>query len=474
MAYTRGAAATYNAWAALGNIGWDWTNVFPYFKKSTQFHPPFANQSEVVFDISAYENPSGGPLQISYGGYVEPISIYFSQGLANVSGANLENHDINAGFPLGQAYLPLTVNPEHMTRSSSAASFLAVAANRPNLQVITSALATRLLFAPTKHAGATPVVAGVEYSDVNGNLQHVTAEREVILSAGTFGSSQLLMVSGIGPAKELQAQNIPVVVHNEAIGQNMWDHIFFGPVYEVTDKITTFSQFNANKTLFLQDMMQYRNNMGELSGAISSMSGYERVPSEVLAKIPGGDQLEALDPTWPHIQLEIIAGGGPPTREPGNFVAPAAVLLYPFSKGFVSLVSNSTKDKVIVQPNWLSSETDRQVAIWAFKQVREVMLSQTLAPVVIREAFPGLQAQSDNDILTAIQTVAHPIYQVSGTCAMRARSDNGVVDSQLRVYGVRKLRVVDASIMPIIASGNTMAPTYMIAEKGADMIKEAQ
>ncbi|KAF9567995.1 alcohol oxidase [Agrocybe pediades] len=474
MAYTRGAAAGYDAWAKLGNPGWDWKGVFPYFKKSTHFTPPFKNQSEVVFDITAYENPTGGPLELSYGGYIEPISIYFSQGLANTSGPNLQEGEINDGFPMGQAYLPLTVDPTHMTRSSSSASFLAVAAQRKNLQVITSALATRLLFAPTTPANPTPVVTGVEYSDVNGKLQQATATREVVLSAGTFGSPQLLMVSGIGPKKDLTAQNIPIRVQNEAVGQNMWDHLFFGPIYEVTENITTFNQFNANQTLFLKYLMQWRNNQGELSGAISSMSAYERIPSDVLANIPGGDQLEALDPTWPHIQLEVIAGGGPPTPQPGNFVAPAAVLLYPFSKGFVSLTSNSTKDKVIVQPNWLSSETDRQAAIWAFKQVREVMLSETLAPIVIREAFPGLQAQSDADILTAIQTVAHPIYQASGTCAMRQLSDEGVVDPTLKVYGVKNLRVIDASIMPIIPSANTMAPTYMIAEKGADLIKADQ
>jgi len=469
MAYTRGAGVTYDAWAKLGNPGWDWNSVYPFFKKSTHFNPPFQNQSEVVFDINAYSS-TGGPLEISYGGYIEPISIYFSQGLANSSGPNLQETEINNGFPIGQSYLPLTVNPEHMTRSSSAQSFLAAAASRPNIQVITSALATRLLFAPTKQ-GDTPVVTGVEYSDVNGNLQEVTATKEVVLSAGAFGSPQLLMVSGIGPATELAAHNIPVVVDLEAVGQNMWDHLFYGPFYEVTPNITTFSQFNSNETLFLEDLIQYKNNQGELSGAISSMSAYQRVPSDVLKTIPGGEKLEALDPTWPHIQYEVIAGGSPPTPETGNFVAPAAVLLYPFSKGFVSLASNSTKDKVIVQPNWLSSETDRQLAIWSFKQVREVMLSETLAPIVIREAYPGLQAQSDADILTAIQNVAHPIYQASGTCAMRPRNDNGVVDPCLRVYGVKNVRVVDASILPIITSCNTMAPTYMIGEKGADLIK---
>ena len=273
--------------------------------QSTHFTPPFKNESEVVYNIDAYSNPTGGPLEISYGDYIEPISIYFSEGFANASGPNLKETEINDGFPMGQAYLPLTVNPKNMTRSSSAQSFLAAAEGRPNIQVITSALATRLLFAPTKE-GATPVVTGVEYSDVNGNLQEVTATKEVVLSAGAFGSPQLLMVSGIGPAKELAAQNIPVRVDLEAVGQNMWDHLFFGPFYEVTPNITTFTQFNTNETLFLQDMMQYKNNQGELTGAISSMSAYQRVPSDVLKTITGGEQLEALDPSWPHIQYEVI------------------------------------------------------------------------------------------------------------------------------------------------------------------------
>jgi len=282
------------------------------------------------------------------------------------------------------------------------------------------------------------------------------------------------MVSGIGPADELSQFDIPVLVDLPGVGQNLTDHLFFGPIYQVTDNITTYNQFNANETLFLEYMMQYKNNQGELSGAISSMSGYQRIPDDVLATFPEGAELSALDASWPHVQYEVIASGATTPPTPGNFVSPGAVILYPFSKGYVSLVSNSTKDKAIVQPNWLQSETDRQVAIWAFRQVREVMLSETLAPVVIAEAFPGLDAQSDAEILEAIQTVAHPIYQATGTCGMRNREEAGVVDAELRVYGVNGLRVVDASITPIIPSGNTMAPTYMIAEKGADLIKAAQ
>ncbi|KIK51446.1 hypothetical protein GYMLUDRAFT_64819 [Collybiopsis luxurians FD-317 M1] len=472
MAYTRGAGVTYDAWAKLGNNGWDWNGVYPYFKKSTHFTPPNANQSEVVYDASAYSNSSGSPLQISYGNYIEPISVYFSEGLANTSITGLQEVEINDGTSIGQSYLPLTVDPTHDTRSSSATSFLAAAINRPNLKVITSALATRILFSQSY---GTPTATGVQYIDTTTNKTNtVSANKEVILSAGAFGSPQLLMVSGIGPSSELTAHKIPVLVDLPGVGQNMTDHLFFAPIYEVTPNITTYNQFATNQSLYLQYLMQFKNNQGELTGAISSMSGYQRVPNSVLQSITGGQQLSALDPEWPHIQYEVIAFGTPPSGAAGNFVSPGAVLLYPFSRGYIQLVSNSTLDKPIVQPNWLQSETDQQLAVWAFKQVREVMLSKTLAPVVIDEAFPGLQVQSDADILHVIQSVGHPIYQATGTCGMKSRKDGGVVDSQLRVYGVNGLRVVDASITPIIPSGNTMAPTYMIAEKGADLVKAAQ
>ncbi|TFK36191.1 hypothetical protein BDQ12DRAFT_686983 [Crucibulum laeve] len=469
MAYTRGAATTYDSWAALGNHGWDWNGVYPYFKKSVNFTAPAADQSFIVYDEAAYSNPTGGPLHLSYGGYIEPISIYFTEGLANTSGLNLQPGEINDGFPLGQAYLPVTVNPTHMTRDSSSTSFLSVASSRSNLQVITSALATRLLFDPNQNT----TVTGVEYRDATGALQTVSANKEVVLSAGAFGSPQLLMVSGIGPAAQLSSFNIPVRADLKGVGQNMTDHLFFGPVYEVTDNITTFNQFGNNATLYNEYLQQYQQNKGELTGVISSMSGYQRIDDSILAGL-GAQALSALDPTWPHIQYEIIASGSTPVPRPGNFVSTAAVLLYPFSRGAVTLNSNSTSDKVTIQPNWLESPIDQKVAIWAFKQVREVMLSQTLAPIVLNEAFPGLQAQTDAEILTAIQTIAHPIYQASGTCGMKALADGGVVDSNLRVYGIQNLRVADASIFPIIPSANTMAPTYMVAEKAADLIKASQ
>ncbi|KAK7035464.1 hypothetical protein VNI00_011757 [Paramarasmius palmivorus] len=467
MAYTRGCAAGYNAWEALGNEGWGWdSGVFDYFKKSTNFTPPNESQSYIVYNQSAYDDPKGGPLHISYGGYVEPISMYFNDGMTSALG--LEPTDINDGYPIGTAYLACTINPDDQYRDSSVTSFLAQASGRSNLEVVTSALVTRLLF----DSQSNTTVSGVEWRDASNTTHTVNASKEVVLSAGAFGSPQLLMVSGIGAAAQLEALKIPVRVDLPGVGQNLMDHLFFGPV---TDNITTYAQFATNKTRYDQLLNQWeQSGTGELAGAISSMSSYERIPDDVLSGFEEGATLAGLDPSWPHIQYEVIAYATTNPPSPGNLIAPAGVILYPFSRGNVTIISDSVDDKVIVQPNWLAEETDRQVAIYAYRQIRKVMASETLAPIVVKEAYPGLDAQSDEEILEAIQAVAHPIYQASGTCAMKALDQGGVVDSNLRVYGVQNLRVVDASIFPLMPSANTMAPTYMVAEKGSDLIKGIQ
>lgn len=470
MAYTRGAAAPYDQWAAIGNEGWDWNSVLPYFKKSIQFTPPEANQSYIPYDASQYAGE--GPLQVSFGHYIEPISIYFATALTNKTGPNLTMKETNDGSPIGVGYLATTINPKNANRDSSWTSFGLTASSRSNFHVQTHTLATRILF---ENSSSGDLVAnGVEYRDNSGAIQVAYADKEVILTAGAFGSPQLLMVSGIGPASQLQGNGIDVKVDLPGVGQNLLDHLFFGPVYEVIDNITTANQFNANASLYAEYLREWKTEgEGELAGAISSMSAWERVPDDVLDSI-GAQELKNLRSDWNHIQLEVIASGSVPSGKAGNYVSPAAVISYPFSKGNVTIVSNSTTVKPIVQPNWLSSEIDQKVAIWAFRQVREVMLSETMAPIVLGEAYPGLDKTSDEDILAAIQAVAHPIYQASGTCAMKAQSDGGVVNSKLVVYGTKNVRVADASIFPIITSANTMAPVYMVAEKAADLIKADQ
>ncbi|KDQ51283.1 aryl-alcohol oxidase, partial [Jaapia argillacea MUCL 33604] len=470
MAYTRGSAAPFDKWAEIGNAGWDWEGVYPYFKKSCHFTPPLANQSFIAYDQSAYDYPGGGPLQVTYGHYIEPASIYFSEALANTSGLNLQEKESNDGSPIGQSYLATTVNPKNENRDSSWTSFGLQAASRPNFHYLTHALATRLLFNPTAASSAPLVVSGVEYRDKTGATKVVYANKEVVLAAGAFGSPQLLMVSGIGPADQLAANNIPLRVSLPGVGQNMTDHLFFGPVYEVISNITSAVQFLNNATKYADYLNQWETyGEGEFAGAISSMSTWERLPDEFLESI-GAQELIDLREDWNHVQLEIIASGAVPGKT-GNFVTPGAVISYPFSRGNLSIISNSTTVKPIVQPNWLQSSIDQQVAIYAFKQVREAMLSQTMAPIVITEAYPGLNATSDADILAAIQATGHPIYQASGTCAMKPRGDGGVVDAKLVVYGTKNLRVADASIFPVISSANTMAPVYMVAEKAADLIK---
>ncbi|TFK52656.1 alcohol oxidase [Heliocybe sulcata] len=470
MAYTRGSAAPYDEWAAIGNEGWGWNDVYPYFKKSCKFTPPLANQSYIPYEASVYAGE--GPLSVTFGHYIEPISVYFADALTNKTGPNLEMKETNDGAPIGVGYLATTVKPADSTRDSSWTSFGVEASSRSNFKVQTHSLASRILFSDTKSNGNL-VATGVEYTDSTGATQTAYADKEVVLTAGAFGSPQLLMVSGVGPSQQLQGNGIDVLVDLPGVGQNLLDHLFFGPVYEVTNNITTAGQFSNNVTLYQEYMAEWKFGEGELSGAISSMSAWERVPDDFLDSI-GATELKNLREDWNHLQLEVIAGGSVPSGKAGNYVSPAAVLSYPFSKGNVTIVSASTKDKPLVQPNWLSSEIDQKLAVWAFKQVREVMLGDTMAPIVLGEAYPGLDVTSDEDILAAIAAVAHPIYQASGTCAMKAEADGGVVDSKLVVYGTQNVRVADASIFPIITSANTMAPVYMVAEKAADLIKADQ
>ncbi|KDQ51259.1 GMC oxidoreductase, partial [Jaapia argillacea MUCL 33604] len=471
MAYTRGSAAPFDQWAAIGNSGWDWESVYPYFKKSCHLTPPQANQSFVVYDESAYDYPKGGPLQLSFTNYIEPIAIYFSEALASSSGLGLQEKETNDGAPIGQSYLATAVNPAHQTRDSSWTSFGLQASTRSNFHYLTHTLATRLLFNPTSSTSSPLVVNGVQYLDkTSGTTQVAYATREVILAAGAFGSPQLLMVSGIGPSDQLTANNIPVLVSLPGVGQNMTDHLFFGPVYEVLSNITTAEQFLTNSTKYADYLNQWTTSgAGEMAGAVSSMSAWERLPDEFLESI-GAQELINLRSDWNHIQLEMLAYGVV-AGNTGNLVTPGGVISYPISRGNVSIVSNSTTVKPIVQPNWLESPIDQQVAIYTFKQVRQIMSSPIMSSIVINEAYPGANVTSDAGILAAIQATGHPIYQASGTCAMKARADGGVVDENLVVYGTLNLRVADASIFPIIPSANTMAPAYMVGEKAADLIK---
>jgi choline dehydrogenase len=329
-------------------------------------------------------------------------------------------------------------------RWSTASAFLKPVLNRPNLTVLTHAQAARLLFEGRR-------VVGVAYIR-DGQLQQARAEREVILCGGAINSPQLLLLSGLGPAADLDALDIPVVADLPGVGQNLQDHLDIPLAYECTEPISLSVSYAAAE-------LEYRYfrkgplacNGGEVGGFLKSQ-----------ADLPVPDLQFHFAPGW-----SVGFGVMRPTGHGFTFW-PA--LLLPESRGYLQLRSANPLAPPLIQPNYLAGEADIEVLSKGFQLSRRLADSQAFAPFLGPEIKPGVQVQQPEEIQAYIRDSASTVFHPVGTCKMGI-DPMAVVDPQLRVYGVEGLRVADASIMPTIINGNTNAPAIMIGEKAADLIK---
>ncbi|KAL9074898.1 MAG: hypothetical protein Q9161_002037 [Pseudevernia consocians] len=306
------------------------------------------------------------------------------------------------------------------------------------------------------------------------------ARKEVILSAGAFQSPQLLMVSGIGPSHTMKQYNISLISHLPGVGQNMWDNFFFGPSYRVN--VVTDSQISQNPQYTAQITAQYINNQSGPLTYAAGYAGYEKLPYRSNLSASTNTSLTYFPPDWPEIgylPIEVYTGypSQPATamlNDGFNYGTIYADLIAPLSRGNVTIKSTDTSDLPIISPNWLSHPADVEVAIAGFKRARQIfenMANITIGP----EKLPGPAVQTDDDILTFIRQSGSQQYHASATCAMGKAGDvNAVVDSQARVFGVRGLRVVDASAFPFLPPGLPQSTVYMLAEKIADDIKRGR
>ncbi len=442
MAYVRGDKEDYNDWASFGNKGWSYDEVLPYFKKS-----------EHNEDISNAYHGQNGELTV---GFAKQFKTPFAHAFVNACkqvGFDL-NNDYNGEKIAGAGFFQFNIKDGK--RNSAAVAFLKPALLRNNLKVLTQTHVKKIILKNDK-------AIGVEIMTGKNNTQEIFAHKEVILSAGSFASPQLLMLSGIGDKSELSRFGIKSIKHLPGVGKNLQDHLFYAVSALATIKkgqnhhIKAINQAAdiANYFLFKKGML----TIGPLEAVAfgSTALNPDRVDYQFqfTAAHVGGNYLTDI------YDLKTF-----PTNEDGFTILPT--LLRPKSRGYLTLRSTNPVDFPIIQPNFLSEEDDRKVMVEAGKKAIEVLQAQAFSPYRKQIICPP-DFTSDEAILLHIQKIMETVYHPAGTCKM-GNDEMAVVDDQLRIKGIANLRVVDASIMPTIVSGNTNAPVYMIAEKAADMI----
>lgn len=440
MMYSRGCPADYDRWRDLGCPGWGYEDVLPYFRR--------AETSERGASVL---HGAAGPLKVSRGRSTAPICDLFLEG-AREAGFTI-GEDLNAGASEAFGYADLSV--WRGRRSSSASAYLGRGRRQPNLRIVTSSLVTKLDFDGARASGVCFLGRGGE-----GVAQ---ARREVILCAGAVNTPQLLLASGIGPAEDLKALGIPVRSDAPGVGRNLQNHPMYRLMYTCSAPVTAYSHVRP---------------FGALRAGLSYLALRKGPLASGLFPVAG--LLEA-DPGDPDTAVQVcMAPALVIRRKPGVWgILPQrhgfTVLLnqsIPYSRGHVTLASPDPTEAAVIAPNYFSDPRDLDILARGAERVREMMKGPTLRAVIDGEIQPGGPASSlealKGDIRATCVTHYHPV----GTCRMGADAAS-VVDPALRVRGVDGLRIADASIMPRLVRGSTFAPTVMIAEKAADLIREA-
>ncbi|GLS14404.1 GMC family oxidoreductase [Hydrogenophaga electricum] len=449
MIYTRGHPTDYDRWAAAGNPGWSWAEVLPYFRR--------AEHNERGADAW---HGQGGPLNVADLQSPNPFARAFVQ--AGVQAGHPANADFNGAEQEGVGLYQVT--HKNGERFSAAKAYLTPHRDRPNLQVFTEALVTRIVFDP---AAGRPRATGVAWRPQGGRgAEQVLALKpggEVLLSAGAFGSPQVLMLSGIGPGEHLQALGIPVLHDLPGVGAHLHDHPDVVLVADAPGATDLFGLSLRGVGRMLQGAWEWRRQRtGLLTTNFAEAGAFLRSQSD-----------EAV----PDLQLHFVVGKlvdhGRQTAF-GHGYSCHVCLLRPRSRGTLRLAHTDPQAAPLIDPAFLQDPDDLARLVRGFKLMRHLLSQPALASRGCRESAVSRDAQSDAQIEQFIRRHADTIYHPVGTCRMGPDPASGAVtDARLRVHGVDGLRVIDASAIPTIVGGNTNAPVIMMAEKAVDMIRES-
>ncbi len=434
LLYIRGQHEDYDHWRQLGNAGWSFKDVLPYFRRAE-------DQERGADELHGV----GGHLKVSNVCEPHPLCEAFIE--AAQKAGYPRNDDFNGPTQEGAGYFQLTTR--NGRRWSTAVGYLKEARRRPNLTVVSNALGTRVLFSGKR-------AVGVEYRQGE-TTRSAYANGEVILSGGAFNSPQLLQLSGVGPAKLLRDLGIEVVADMPGVGSDLQDHLQIRMQYRCTEPITANEVINDWRYRYAAGLRYLTTRKGLLTIGAGYAGAFLRTRPEL-----------ATPDMQIHFLIFSADTAGAALHEFPGFMA-SICQLRPESRGFVHVKSSDPGMPPAIQPRYLSARADCDCVVDSLKLLRRIMNQPVMRRYIAEERTPGEQCQSDTDLLAFARDTGSTVYHPTSTCRMGS-DPNAVVDERLRVRGFEGLRVIDASIMPTVVSGNTNAAAVMIGEKGSDMV----
>ncbi|EXK76027.1 hypothetical protein FOQG_19211 [Fusarium oxysporum f. sp. raphani 54005] len=485
MVFDRGSKADYDRWAELGNGDWQWKTLLPYFKKSEKFTGPTADIKKeygITTDPSAHG--SSGYIHTSYSPFFWPTtkSLVAATGELDI---NISVDQAN-GNAIGGYFCPHNLNPETLTRSSAQDYYSAVS-QRKNLQLLPGHQVTRVI---TSKNGSSVRATGVEYAKNRDSVKKtLKAKKEVILAAGAIHTPQILQVSGIGDSALLSSIDVPVVVDLPAVGQNFHDHVFLAVVSTIDAPIQG-SNLTNNANFSAEARAEYdQQKKGPLTSPTADfllflpLSNYTSAALDIHKQATGQDGSKFLPTGTP---AEVVKGYRKQQKVLNEkLLDPQSAILeiiwadgtsvlglqHPYSRGSVKAKSSNIFDSPEANPELLKNPLDLAILAEGVKFARKLSGAPSIKALNPFELVPGANVTSDSDLEQFIRSSASTLFHPAGSCKLGSRSEGGVVDEKLRVYGVKGLRIVDASVMPLLPATHTMTTVYAVAEKAADLIK---
>ena len=503
--------SSIDAWGHLGNAGWDWNALAPYYRKFQTYVPPseYSRTSLTVDYVDETIQGTSGPIKSSYPRFVGPLASAWPRTFQNL-GWKVTGDPIS-GTSLGGFNGPYAVNPNGRERSHAGNEYYTPVSDRKNLHLVTKAMVEKLVIETSPSMSEKASVRAVSFVQ-NGKQHTVSAKKEVVLAAGVFQSPQLLELSGIGSPEVLKTYNIDVIVSNTNVGENLQDHCMTGVCYEVKEGVPTGDSRRDPNFATVAKEQYVKDRTGPLTAGLSSLAfmplkGWapddpdEPGVSETLRRYLDA---QGTTPSRPSEQKQyqiirsIVESGTEASiqlclapfqmhfdkstyrevfaiSQPGGYVALLVSLPHPFSHGSVHIASRSPLDAPTIDPRFMSNPLDAEILGRHMLALEKIVRTEPLAGLIKpggRVLPQGTDlsslAKAREHCRTNLRSTSHPV----GTCAMLPQTEGGVVDERLRVYGTKGLRIVDASVFPMVPRGNIQSTVYAVAERAADFIKE--